>query len=338
MLSEGGTYSYNKTDTITINNHAYMEYTYNPTTCTFVPGFPTEWMRIPVIDTVPHDVIVKGLVGLDHRCILPVVTFVLVSVLDIAGVMFGVAKMADLVEADNSVKGGQAAFISCGVGSVIAGILGSTPVIVGIESASGVSEGGRTGVVACVVAMLFTISTFFAPLIGHIPPQATAPVLILIGTMMAKNAADIEWGKLTEAIPAFLTIVVMPFTFSIPNGLAAGLAAYVLMWLLTGGWQQWWRLSSLEEGYSTLTGMDDQHVGGSQIMGSVVVERDSVLERSGQDSPTLGPESVPRGQWGNSTGRTPENPSNRNSFTDYVDPDVPGAMSTQLGPAPRMVL
>jgi len=88
--------------------------------------------------------------------------------------------MADLIEEDNNIKGGQAAFISCGVGTVIAGILGSTPVIVGIESASGVSEGGRTGVVACVVALLFTISTFFAPLIGHIPPQVTLTLTLTL--------------------------------------------------------------------------------------------------------------------------------------------------------------
>ena len=83
--------------------------------------------------------------------------------------------------------GGLWGFIGSGVGSVLAGLVGSTPVIIGIESAAGLSEGGRTGVTALTVAALFTISMFFAPLLGAIPPQATAPVLIMIGAMMVPS-------------------------------------------------------------------------------------------------------------------------------------------------------
>lgn len=181
----------------------------------------------------------SGFGKLHLHSIVPILTFTLVAILDISGVTFGLAEMANLLDPkDLSVKGGSVCFISCGVGSLLAGIMGSTPLIVGIESAAGISDGGRTGMVSCVIALLFFASVFFAPLFKGIPPQATAPVLILIGVLMVKNAREIPWDDISEAIPAFITMVVMPYTFSIPNGLFAGMATYFLLWFLTGKWRK----------------------------------------------------------------------------------------------------
>jgi len=285
-----------------------------------VNPWPSEIARVPVIDTIPHDVFAKGLVNMDwnpfhQQCVItPILTFVLVSVLDIAGVMYGLAGMAKLIDDDDNIKGGQASFVSCGIGTILAGVLGSTPVIMGIESASGISEGGRTGVVAVTIGLLFAVATFFAPLLGNIPPQATAPVLILIGTMMAGNAKRINWDDLPESIPAFLTIVVMPFTFSIPNGLAAGIVSYVVLWLITGGPIEWWRARTLDQGYNRVAASEgpeaDIKVGGASDL-----ERSQVLERRGDVSPRLQP---------------PEARLYRDSF---LDPDATEE-STQLNSVP----
>lgn len=274
-----------------------------------VTDWPTAIVKIPEIDTVPRDVIMKGFPGLGWNCITPVLTFVLVSMLDIAGVMHGVAKMADLVDEDNNVQGGQLGFMSAGVGTVLAGILGSTPVIIGIESASGISEGGRSGLVACVAAALFAVSSCFAPLFGHIPPQATAPVLILIGTMMSKNATEgIDWDNLNEAIPSFLTIVVMPFTFSIPNGLAAGLASYIVLWVCTGQWWTLWRTRTLEHGYSTVVNADEGEEQAGKQGGYVTVD----------DSESFNSRNIPKIQ--------------RDSFYHWNDPENPDEACTQMVP------
>jgi adenine/guanine/hypoxanthine permease len=107
-------------------------------------------------------------------------------------------------------------------------------VVTYIESATGVSEGGRTGLTAVVVAFLFLLAMFFAPLVGAIPPFATAPALVLVGALMIRSVLSIKWDDLTEALPAFLTLLAMPLTFSIANGLALGFIFYALLKLMAG--------------------------------------------------------------------------------------------------------
>ncbi|MBP6824298.1 MAG: NCS2 family permease, partial [Acidobacteria bacterium] len=101
-----------------------------------------------------------------------------------------------------------------------------------------VSEGGRTGLTATVVAGLFLLAAFFSPIAGAIPPIATAPALIIVGALMISAVKAIDWDDITEAIPAFLTILAMPLTFSIANGLALGFIFYPLMKALTGRWRE----------------------------------------------------------------------------------------------------
>jgi AGZA family xanthine/uracil permease-like MFS transporter len=113
-------------------------------------------------------------------------------------------------------------------------LFGTSTVVTYIESATGVSEGGRTGLTAVVVSFLFILAMFFAPVVGAIPAFATAPALVLVGALMIRSVLSIRWDDLTEALPAFLTLLAMPLTFSIANGLALGFIFYALLKLMTG--------------------------------------------------------------------------------------------------------
>ena len=115
------------------------------------------------------------------------------------------------------------------VGTTFGAIFGTSTVTSYIESASGVAEGGRTGFTAVVTATLFLLSVFFIPFLSGIPSLATAPALIIVGVLMARSVTIIEWDDFSEAIPAFLTIAVMPLSYSIADGLAAGFISYPII-------------------------------------------------------------------------------------------------------------
>ncbi|GBG33718.1 Guanine/hypoxanthine permease pbuG [Hondaea fermentalgiana] len=169
-----------------------------------------------------------------------VLAFLLVGVFDVSGVMFGLAHLAGLHrEEDNghvTVPKSEWVFFAAGVSTMVAAVLGCSPIIVHIESAAGIKEGGRTGLTACVVSGWFLMSLFFAPLLGSIPQEATAPVVILIGASMMGQASEIDWKQMRIAVPAFLTLSVMPFTFSIPNGIAFGLASNLILHFTCRKW------------------------------------------------------------------------------------------------------
>lgn len=115
--------------------------------------------------------------------------------------------------------------ISISIGS----LLGSPPVTAFVESGAGISEGGKTGLTSCMTGIAFFISVFFAPIFASIPAWATGCTLVIVGALMAKSAADINWRYYGDAIPAFLTIAIMPFTYSIAYGLIAGILSYILL-------------------------------------------------------------------------------------------------------------
>lgn len=119
------------------------------------------------------------------------------------------------------------AFTLDGVGIVIGSLLGCAPLTVCLESAAGIREGGRTGVTAITTSLCFLASMFFTPLIVSIPPYATGPALIIVGALMMENVVDIAWDRIEEAVPAFITIAVMPLTYSVAYGVIAGLAAHM---------------------------------------------------------------------------------------------------------------
>lgn len=118
---------------------------------------------------------------------------------------------------------------------MIGSLLGCAPLTVYIESASGIREGGRTGITAIVVSIGFFISLFLTPLIASIPPFATGPALILVGAMMMENLIDIDWANVRQAVPAFTTIVTMPLTYSIAYGVIAGVCSYMVLYMFNFG-------------------------------------------------------------------------------------------------------
>jgi AGZA family xanthine/uracil permease-like MFS transporter len=164
-----------------------------------------------------------------------VLVFLLLDLLDTSGTLTAVGNQAGLIR-DGRLKNGRRALISDATGTMIGAVLGTSPVTAYIESAAGV--GGRTGLVAVTVAVLFAASLLFAPLIGAVPAYATAPALIFVAGLFAREMKDIAWDDITEALPALVTALAIPFTFSIAEGIGLGFIAYAGIKLLTGRWRE----------------------------------------------------------------------------------------------------
>ncbi len=181
----------------------------------------------------------KGALGLGgHGIGLALVeilfVFVFVDLFDNVGTLVAVTTKAGLVAPDGTIPRLNRILVAYAAATTVGALAGTSTVVSYIESASGVSAGGRTGLTAVVVGLLFLVALFAAPLAQAIPAAATAPALILVGAMMMAPLADIDWADPSVAIPAFLTLVAIPLTFSIANGLAFGVIAYVGIRALTG--------------------------------------------------------------------------------------------------------
>lgn len=165
-----------------------------------------------------------------------VLVFVLVEVFDATGTLIGVAKRAGLlVEGPSHTNQALGRALLADSTAIVAGsMLGTSSTTAYVESASGVQAGGRTGLTALVIATLFLAALFFAPLAGSVPPYATAPALLYVATLMTRELVDVTWDDITEATPAALTALMMPFTYSIANGLAFGFISYALLKTLSG--------------------------------------------------------------------------------------------------------
>lgn len=150
----------------------------------------------------------------------------------------GVAERANLRKDDGSIKGLKKSLKADSASSVIGTFVGCPPVTSYVESAAGVAAGGRTGLTAIVIAILFLLSMFLAPLAGMIPPYATAGALIFVAFSMMSSLAKIKWDDYTEMAPAAITALMMPFTFSIANGIAMGFVSYAVLKLATGQGRQ----------------------------------------------------------------------------------------------------
>jgi len=167
-----------------------------------------------------------------------VFVFLFVDLFDTIGSLMGLGRQAGYLTADGKMPRVNRALFADAVATIAGSLFGTSTVVTYIESATGVSEGGRTGLTAVVVAVLFLLAMFFSPIAGAIPPIATAPALIIVGALMISAVKTIDWDDLTEGIPAFLTILAMPLTFSIANGLALGFIFYPLLKVLTGRWRE----------------------------------------------------------------------------------------------------
>lgn len=167
-----------------------------------------------------------------------VFVFLFVDLFDTIGSLMGLGRQSGYLTADGKMPRVNRALFADAIATIAGSLFGTSTVVTYIESATGVSEGGRTGLTAVVVAVLFLLAAFFSPLAGAIPPIATAPALIIVGALMISAVKTIDWDDLTEAIPAFLTILAMPLTYSIANGLAIGFIFYPLLKVLTGRWRE----------------------------------------------------------------------------------------------------
>ncbi|SAI74663.1 permease [Bordetella ansorpii] len=162
-----------------------------------------------------------------------IIVFVLVEVFDATGTLMGVAKRANLIPEGRPNRLGRALFADST--AIVAGsVLGTSSTTAYVESASGVQAGGRTGLTALVVALLFLAALFISPLAGSVPAYATAPALLYVAGLMMRELIDIDWDDVTEATPAALTALIMPFTYSIANGLAFGFISYAVLKACTG--------------------------------------------------------------------------------------------------------
>ena len=166
--------------------------------------------------------------------VLAVFTIMLSDFFDTMGTVVGLGGEARLLDRDGSLPGIDRVLQVDSVAAAAGGALSASSNTTYIESASGIAEGGRTGLTAVVVGALFILSVFFAPLAAIIPPQATAPALVVVGFLMMTQIRTIPWDDLDLAVPAFLTMILMPFTYSITNGIGAGFIAYVFLKLARG--------------------------------------------------------------------------------------------------------
>ncbi|MDT3720173.1 NCS2 family permease [Pseudomonas oryzihabitans] len=175
---------------------------------------------------------IKG--ALDVGLISVIFAFLFVDLFDNSGTLIGVAKRAGLMGKDGHLPKMGRALIADSSAAMFGSLLGTSTTTSYIESAAGVSAGGRTGLTAVVVAVLFLLALFFAPLAGSVPAFATAPALFFIAVLMTSGLAEIEWDDLTTAAPVLVTALAMPLTYSIANGIAFGFITWTVIKLLSG--------------------------------------------------------------------------------------------------------
>ena len=164
-------------------------------------------------------------------------SFMLVNLFDSSGTMIGVTDKAGITDERGTFPRMKQALYVDSLSSVAGSAMGTSSVTAYIESSSGVSVGGRTGLTAIVVGILFLLTMFISPLAGMVPAYATAGALIYVGVLMTSSLTRVKWDDLTESVPAFITAVMMPFSFSITEGIALGFIAYCAMKIGTGRWR-----------------------------------------------------------------------------------------------------
>jgi len=166
--------------------------------------------------------------------LLAVFSLMLSDFFDTMGTVIGVGGKGGFIGPDGRLPRVDRVLLVDSLGAAVGGVANASSNTTYIESAAGVAEGGRTGLVAVVVGVLFLLAMFFAPIAGVIPAQATAPALVLVGFYMMSVVREISWDEYDQAVPAFVTMLVMPFTWSITNGIGAGFVTFVAIKLGTG--------------------------------------------------------------------------------------------------------
>ena len=165
-------------------------------------------------------------------------TLLFMDMFDTIGTLVGVATKAKMLDAEGKVPNVKKALFADAIGTTVGACLGTSTVSTFVESASGVAEGGRTGLTAVTTAVMFLISLFFAPIFGVITSAVTASALVLVGLFMIEPIKSIDLEDFTEAIPAFLTLIMMPLAYSISDGIVFGVISYIILKLVTGRYKE----------------------------------------------------------------------------------------------------
>lgn len=200
------------------------------------PGFTDGLIALPVW---PGDLVgqmdIGGALGLGLLSV--VFTFFFVDFFDATGTLTGLAQKAGYLDEKGNMPRARTAFSMDGVATMFGAFMGTSTTGAYVESASGIQDGGRTGASVTVTGLLFVVAMFFWPLASVIPGAATAPILVLVGAMMMDGIRHINWDEITEGVPSFLAILVMPLTFSIANGVSAGVVSFCAIKVFSGGWR-----------------------------------------------------------------------------------------------------
>lgn len=173
-------------------------------------------------------------IGTILSVIVLIITFCLVDMFDTIGTLYGASAQAGMLDKNGDPINIEKSMLCDSIATCAGAMVGTSTVTTFVESSAGVAEGGRTGLTALVTAGLFLICLFLSPLASIIPAEATAPALIYVGVLMLRNFKEIDMNDLSSAVPAFLTLILMPLTYSISNGIAVGAISYVLIRLFTG--------------------------------------------------------------------------------------------------------
>jgi adenine/guanine/hypoxanthine permease len=164
--------------------------------------------------------------------------FLISDFFDTMGTVVAVGEQGGFIDRNGDVPRLKNVLLADSLGAVCGGLLGCSSVTTYVESAAGVAEGGRTGLTAIVTGVLFLLAVFFTPLVAVVPGYATAPALILVGFLLISGVSAIRWQDVTTSLPVFLTMTMIPFTFSIAKGIGYGIVSFVLLKLLTGKWKE----------------------------------------------------------------------------------------------------
>ena len=173
----------------------------------------------------------KGMGAIDSSnmsdFLLVMITFLFVDIFDTSGTLYSVGRQAGYVDENDELMNSDEAFMADAGATIVGAVFGTSTTTTYIESAAGIEEGGKTGLVALTVGVLMLSGLFFTDLFAAVPQFAMASALVIVGAMMMRQAADIDWNDAEMALPAFITIVLMPFTYSIADGIAWGIISWV---------------------------------------------------------------------------------------------------------------
>ena len=211
-------------------------------------GIPIGVTQIPVgfsllslpasIEPVAFQLDFSRFLSLDIEYLIVVFTLVFMDLFDTLGTLIGASTSAGMVDKDGRIRGLNRALMADAIGTTVGALAGTSTVTTYVESTTGIAAGGRTGLTSFTVALLFLLALFFSPFFLMIPAAATTSALVLVGVLMIRTISKIDLTDITEAFPCFVTILMMPFTASIAEGIVLGMLSYVLVKLLTGRHRQ----------------------------------------------------------------------------------------------------